>query len=155
MKHFIILYNVYVAWSVFLQFYTANHGMLCYVYWKSRDWRLDIPWNHPDSCNSRGKSRRNKKGIFTVCPTAVYLTAALSLGNSNRRRRPRHPDRRRRSNIAGKQAVISKVLKKREHETSREPSLGHFKCPIHRSCINRTIFIYNISQCIISLQRNG
>jgi len=89
----------------------ANHGMLYCVCWKSQDWRPDILWSRPDSCNLRGKLRRNRKGIFTVCPTAVYPTAASSLGNSSHRRRPRHPGRRqRRSNIAGKQAVISKSL---------------------------------------------
>lgn len=115
MSHFVILRNAYTAWSISLQFCTANRGMLCYAYWKSQDWRPDsIPWNRLDSCNSRGKSR-NRKGIFTVCPIAVYPTAA-SLGNSSRRRRPRRPGRhRRRLNTAGKRVIISKVFKEREY----------------------------------------
>lgn len=131
-----------IVWLISLQFCTANHGMLCCVCWKWRDWPPDILSSRPDSCNSRGKSRRNRKGIFTVCPTAVYLTAASSLGSCSRRHRPRHPGRcRRRSNIAGKRVAISSIrplITRVCFHTLIITDCPKCRAPIHRSC-NRCV----------------
>ena len=87
---------------VISQFYTGSHGTWCCACWKWLDWLRDTRWSHRGSCSSRGKLPLNKRGIFTVCPIAVYPTAAWSRGNFNRPPQPRRPYlRRRKSNTAG------------------------------------------------------